>query len=377
MAKRRFRMSRLFLTGLMLIGGGTLAGLAYLQHPLFGKLPDGERLARIRESGNQVDGTFRNQIETPLLTTDETQLELWLGNFNKQNSTHPPAAIPAIRTDLKALDLTQDLVVWLGHSSYFVQLGGQRILIDPVFSANAAPVMRANVAFEGTNVYGVDDVPEIDVLLISHDHYDHLDYPTVTALQPRVRQAIVGLGVGAHLEAWGYNSRQVHEADWYEPVQASPELQVHATPARHFSGRAFTRDKTQWVGFALMTSRHRIFFSGDSGYGPHFSEIGRRYGPFDWAALDMGQYDRRWANVHMTPEQAAQAAEELGTHVLTPGHVGRFSIAPHDWDDPFRRIAVATRQHRYALWTPVIGQPVYLDGRPQEFSPWWETVKPH
>ncbi|SUQ57213.1 metal-dependent hydrolase [Raoultella terrigena] len=184
MAKRRFRMSRLFLTGLMLIGGGALAGLAYLQHPLFGKLPDGERLARIRESGNQVDGTFRNQIETPLLTTDETQLELWLGNFNKQNSTHPPAEIPVIRTDLKALDLTQDLVVWLGHSSYFVQLGGQRILIDPVFSANAAPVMRANVAFEGTNVYGVDDVPEIDMLLISHDHYDHLDYPTVTALQP-------------------------------------------------------------------------------------------------------------------------------------------------------------------------------------------------
>jgi len=377
MAKRRSLLSGLFPTTLMLIGVGALAGFAYLQQPLFGKLPEGERLSRISTSGNQAGGTFRNQVDTPLLTTDESQLELWLSNFNKQRNTRPPAAMPSIRTDLKALDPAQDLVVWLGHSSYFVQLGGRRLLIDPVFSTNAAPVMWANVAFEGTSIYSADDVPAVDVLQISHDHYDHLDYPTVRALRPKVRQVIAGLGVGAHFESWGYDKRTVYEADWYETVQAGPELQVHVTPARHFSGRAFTRDRTEWVGFALTTPQHRIFFSGDSGYGPHFTEIGRRYGPLDWAALDMGQYDGRWANVHMNPEQAAQAAEDLGTRVLTPGHVGRFSIAPHDWDDPFKRIEAASRQQRYALWTPVIGQPVYLDGRPQEFSPWWESVKPH
>lgn len=377
MAERRSRLRRLLLAGLLLIGVGTLAGLAYLQHPLFGRLPDGERLARISKSDNQAEGTFRNQVDTPLLTTDESQLELWLDNFTKQSNTHPPAAMPAVRTDLKALDPVQDLVVWLGHSSYFVQLGGQRILIDPVFSTNAAPVMRANLAFEGTSIYSADDVPAIDVLLISHDHYDHLDYPTVRSLRTKVRQVVTGLGVGARFGAWGYDSSHVREVDWYQSVQAGPDLQIHITPARHFSGRGFTRDRTQWVGFALATSQRRIFFSGDSGYGPHFAGIGRRYGPFDWAALDMGQYDRRWANVHMSPEQAAQAADDLGTRVLTPGHVGRFSIAPHAWDDPFKRIEAASRQRRYALWTPVIGQPVYLDGRPQEFFPWWENVKSH
>lgn len=377
MATRGVLLRRFLLASLGLLAVGALVVLAYLQLPLFGKLPDGERLARIRGSSHQVDGTFQNQIETPLLTTDESQLSLWLGNFTKQESARPPTAIPAIKTDLRALDRALDLVVWLGHSSYFVQLAGQRILIDPVFSANAAPVVQANVAFEGTNLYGVDDLPEVDVLLISHDHYDHLDYPTIRALQPKVGQVLTGLGVGAHFEAWGYDRRRVHEADWYEAVKVGSDLQVHVTPARHFSGRAFTRDRTQWAGFALVTSRQRIFFSGDSGYGPHFAEIGRRYGPFDWVALDMGQYDRRWANVHMIPEQAAQAAEDLGTRVLTPGHVGRFSIAPHDWDDPFKRIEAASRQRGYALWTPVIGQPMHLDGRPQAFSPWWETVQPH
>lgn len=352
-----------------------LATAAYLQHPLFGQLPQGARLADVAQSPYFVQGVFHNQIDSPRLTTDQSQWSMWMETlFGKKGQPRPPGAIPAIKTDLKALDAQQDLVIWLGHSSYFVQLGGQRILIDPVFSSTAAPVPLINQAFDGTSIYAADDMPEIDLLLITHDHYDHLDYPSIQALQPKVKQVVTGLGVGAHFEAWGYDKRTVQEADWYATLQPVAQLQIQVTPARHYAGRALTRDQSLWVGFALMTPQRRIFFSGDSGYAPHFAELGQRLGPFDWVALDAGQYDPRWANVHMNPEQAAQAAEDLRAKALTPAHVGRFSISPHDWDDPFKRITAASQGRSYALWTPEIGRPIYLDGRAQTFMPWWEAV---
>ncbi|MGE4338127.1 MAG: MBL fold metallo-hydrolase [Pigmentiphaga sp.] len=352
---------------------GAVGIAAYLHRPLFGELPTGERLARIAQSPHYVDGRFRNQIDTPINTTDQSEWSMWMETIlGEKGHPRPPGSIPALKTDLKALDPAQDLVVWLGHSSYFVQLAGERILIDPVFSTNAAPVPLANEAFEGTSIYSTEDMPDIDVLLISHDHYDHLDYPSILALRSKVRQVVAGLGVGAHFEAWGYDSAIVHEADWNESIKLSPRLQIYVTPARHFSGRTLKRDQSLWVGFALVSPERRLFFSGDTGYGPHFAEVVRRLGPFDWVALDMGQYDPRWANVHMNPEQAAQAADDLHTRVLMPEHVGRFSLAPHDWDDPFKRITAASKGHAYALWTPEIGQPAYLDGRAQSFTAWWE-----
>ncbi|MDR6860897.1 MBL fold metallo-hydrolase [Variovorax guangxiensis] len=353
---------------------GVVSVVAYLQHPLFGELPSGERLARIERSPNHADGAFRNQIDTPMRTTDQSEWSMWMETLlGEKGQPRPPGAVPAVKTNLKALDPAQDLVVWLGHSSYFVQLGGQRILIDPVFSANAAPVPWAVQAFEGTSIYTAEDMPQIDVLLITHDHYDHLDYRSILALQSKVRQVLTGLGMGSHFDAWGYKAGIVREADWNETVEQSPRLQIHITPARHFSGRTFKRNQALWVGFALVSPERRLFFSGDSGYAPHFAEIGQRLGPFDWVALDMGQYDPRWANVHMNPEQAAQAADDLRAKVLTPAHAGRFSISPHDWDDPFKRITAASQGRAYALWTPELGRPIHLDGRAQSFTPWWEN----
>ncbi|EGD01817.1 MBL fold metallo-hydrolase [Burkholderia pseudomultivorans] len=375
-------MKRLYLRVLKVCAGivllGAIGAVACLQHPLFGALPQGERLARILRSPNYAGGAFRNQIDSPMLTTNQPEWEMWMETvFGRgKGQPRPPGAIPAIRTNLKALDPAQDLVVWLGHSSYFVQLGGKRILIDPVFSTNAAPVPRTSTAFDGTSIYAAEDMPGIDALLITHDHYDHLDYRTIQALRPKVKRVVTGLGVGAHFEAWGYDMSIVREADWNDVVELTPALHVHVTPARHLSGRGLTRNQSLWAGFAIISPNRRIFFSGDSGYAPHFREIGRRLGPFDWVALDTGQYDPRWANVHMNPEQAAQAAEDLRTRVLTPAHVGRFSIAPHDWDDPFKRITVASEKRDYALWTPKIGRPMYLDGRMQKFPPWWGEVEP-
>ncbi len=346
-----------------------------LQHPLFGKLPESDRLTRILRSPNHANGVFRNELETPLLTTEDSQLSIMLSNALNKVSPRPPSVLPTVKTGLKSLDAAQDLVVWLGHSSYYVQLGGQRILIDPVFSTNAAPVPLANRAFDGTNLYTAEDMPDVDFLLITHDHYDHLDYPTIQALQPKVRRVITGLGVGAHFESWGYDMRIVHEADWNEMLQLTPGLNILVTPARHFSGRTFTRDQSLWVGFALFSPQRHIFFSGDSGYAPHFARIGQEYGPFDWVALDAGQYDPRWTNVHMNPEQAAQATDDLRAKAFTPAHIGRFSLSPHDWDDPFKRVTAASRGRSYALWTPEIGRVIHLDGREQAFTRWWENVR--
>lgn len=182
------------------------------------------------------------------------------------------------------------------------------------------------------------------------------------------------VGVGAHFEAWGYGKETVFEGDWYSVLEGKGGFAIHILPARHFSGRSLTRNKTLWAGFALVTPERRIFFSGDSGYGKHFAEIGARFGGFDLAMLDCGQYDENWRYVHMMPEDTAQAAEDLRARALLPGHVGKFAIAYHTWDDPFKRIVAASRGKQYRLLLPLIGEPVALpiasDG---ESLRWWEA----
>ena len=222
-------------------------------------------------------------------------------------------------------------------------------------------------------------MPEIDVLLITHDHWDHLDYDTVTALRGKVGQVLVPLGVGAHFEHWGYARDKVREGDWYDTLKLEQkqeqkrgaDLAIHLVPARHYSGRWLTRNKTLWAGFVLESATRRILFSGDTGYGPHFKELAQRFGSFDLAALDMGQYDPRWPYIHMTPEDAAQAAADLQAKALLPAHVGRFNIARHAWNEPLERIGAASEGKRYRLFTPMIGEPLKLDGTEPRFSRWW------
>lgn len=185
-------------------------------------------------------------------------------------------------------------MVWLGHSSYFIQLDGQKILIDPVFSQYASPVFFVNKVFPGSSPFSTDDLPELDFLLITHDHWDHLDYPTVMALRSKTKKIVTGLGVGAHFDHWGFPSAMLHEADWNTHLQFG-SLGIHVLPARHFSGRSLWDNKTLWVAFALTGSKHCIFLSGDSGYGAHFKEIGEAFDGFDIVSLDTGQYDPRYS----------------------------------------------------------------------------------
>lgn len=351
----------------------SLGSCAYLQHPKFGAYPEGAWLERIQRSPRFANGEFRNPIATPMLTEGSSTVSIIASDLlNHVENLRPALPIPTAKTNLKALDERRDTVVWLGHSSYFVLFAGKRILIDPVFSPFAAPVSFSTKAFDGSSLYTVDDMPEIDVLLITHDHWDHLDHATVTALEGKVRQVLVALGVGAHLERWGYAREKIREADWYEKLELGTDLAIHLVPARHYSGRWLTRNKSLWTGFVLESEKRRILFSGDTGYGPHFNELTQRFGGFDLAVLDMGQYDPRWPYIHMTPEEAAQAAEELQAKALLPAHVGRFNIARHAWNEPFERISAASEGKPYRLFTPMIGEPLRLDDPEPRFSRWWD-----
>lgn len=348
----------------------------YLQRPKFGILPEGVRLKRIKSSPNYVDGQFQNLIITPKLIKDSSSASvLWKFLFTKKERLVPIDSIPTVKTDLMTLDKGKEVVIWLGHSSYFIQLGGKRVLIDPVFSSFAAPVSFVNKAFEGTYQYTAEDMPEIDYLLISHDHWDHLDYPTVTALRPKIKNVICGLGVGAYFEQWGFEKNLIHEADWFTKLEFEKDFIVHVLPARHFSGRLLRPNKTLWISFAMVTPKRRIFFSGDGGYGPHFKNIGETLNGFDLVIMENGQYDKRWPYIHMMPEEVAQAAEELKAKALLPGHSGKFALANHSWDEPLKRITDASQNKNYKLLTPMIGEPVELENQQQIFSRWWEGVK--
>ncbi|MBC04859.1 MAG: MBL fold metallo-hydrolase [Thalassospira sp.] len=355
---------------IVLAGGGC----AFLQHPKFGPSTEDMHSAKVAASPNYVDGEFRNQLDTPLFTEDVSFLGMVWRNLTeaKPDDLRPANPLPSKKIDLKALDINRDIVIWLGHSSFYVQLGGRSILIDPVFATYAAPVPFTNEAFDGATPYMADDMPDIDYLLITHEHWDHLDYDAVVALRPKTRHAVVALGIAAYFKMWGYDEGQIHELDWNESLTLDPGLTLHALPARHYTRRLFASNQALWVAFALISDDKRLFFSGDSGYGPHFAEIGENFGGFDLVALDGGQYNPSWAYIHMTPEEAAIAAEELGTKALMPAHVGKFAISNHSWKEPFDRFAAASEGKSYHLVTPLIGAPVDLDAELPEFPRWWE-----
>lgn len=363
---------------LVIFLGGGLGACAYFNQPKFGQHPEGERLERVEASPNydREAAEFKNQVDTPMFAEGHSMFSVTMKTiFGSKERQAPAGPVPAVKTDLKALDPAQNVLVWFGHSSFYMQLGGKRFLVDPVFSPFASPWCFINKAFEGTNLYGAEDMPDIDYLIITHDHWDHLDYPSVVALEPKVKRAICPLGVGAHLEPWGYATDKLLEADWHDELRPEEGVSLHAVPARHFSGRLIRRNKTLWSGFAVESGGKRVLFGGDSGYGPHYAEAGERFAGFDLVILENGQYDERWPFIHMQPEETAQAAEDLKGAALFPAHSGRFCISNHTWDDPLRRIVAASLERSYRLLTPKIGDVVNLDDPEQTFPHWWEGME--
>lgn len=347
---------------------------AFLQQSIFGKTPSGERLERIKRSPNYKNGSFINLSPTPQLTEGAglfSVMKEFL--FEKSKRATPKDWLPSRKTDLLQLDPGKNVIVWFGHSSYFMQIDGKKILVDPVLSGSASPIATTK-SFKGSDVYTAEEIPLIDYLFITHDHYDHLDYVTIKKLKPKINKVICGLGTGAHLEYWGINSDRIIEKDWNEEAGLDPGFTVFTAPARHFSGRSFKRNKSLWTSFILQTPGMKIFIGGDSGYDSHFAALGQKHGPFDLAILECGQYDKSWKYIHLMPEEILQAASDLKAVRLMPVHWGKFLLANHAWDDPIRSIIEFNKEKNISLITPMIGEEVNLKDSHQTFSDWWSTI---
>lgn len=349
----------------------------FLNHPKFGKAPSGERLIQIQNSPQYKNGKFENQSFTPDLAEGASMAGvLFEFFFKKVERKTPTDLIPSIKTNLLELSLDQDILVWFGHSSYFIQLEGKRFLIDPVFSGNASPIPGTTKSFKGSDIYTIDDLPEIDYLLITHDHYDHLDYDTILKLKPKTKKIITALGVGSHLEFWGFSSDKIIEKDWYSTIKLDENLTLHTAPSRHFSGRSFKRCNTLWTSFILETKDFKMYLRGDSGYDSHFVEIGEKYGPFDIALLDNGQYNEKWKYIHNMPEDVIKAMKDLKAKRVFPVHSSKFSLSLHSWDEPLKKVTElnSLSENPITLITPMIGETVYLKNDKQEFKQWWKEV---
>ena len=337
--------------------------------------------ARIAVSPNFKNGRAQNVERTALLIeppesddsadSQKTKKFSWLDMFVIANTQ-----IPSVKSDLANLS---DAFVWFGHSSYLLNLNGKNVLVDPVFNDNAAPVPWIINAFKGTEIYTAADMPSVDFLIITHNHYDHLSRKTLRALAGKVKTAIVPLGVGKYLKSAGLAESQITELDWNESADFSDDgdFKFHALTARHFSGRGLLdSNKTLWASFLIETGEKKIFVGGDSGYGTHFKEIGERFGTIDLAFLDNGQFDPRWPLIHAQPQETLQIATDLNTKRLMTVHNSKFQLAPHAWQLPLEK--VFTLYHNgdftFSLLTPKVGEivPISDSADSAKFkTPWW------
>ena len=338
-----------------------LVGVVFVNMPQFGRLPRGERLARIERSAHYRDGEFRNLHETVLMTSGKGFFQNLTGFlFRKQAGLRPDSTLPVIKTDLQTLNLSEDLLVWFGHSSYLIQMEGKRLLVDPVF-CTAAPVSFVNKPFKGTEVYRPEDMPDIDYLIITHDHWDHLDYNTVKKLQDRIGAVICPLGVGEHFEYWGFDKERLIELDWNEDANLAPGFMIHCLPARHFSGRGLTANQSLWASFLLEAPSQKIYIGGDGGYDTHYAEIGNRFPGIDLAILENGQYNEEWSLIHLMPQYMAQTARDLKAKRVLTVHHSKYALAKHRWDEPLKNAEEMKNKDSLNVLIPEIGEVVALE----------------
>ncbi|MBM7871016.1 L-ascorbate metabolism protein UlaG (beta-lactamase superfamily) [Clostridium pascui] len=352
-----------------------IGGYIFMKQTQFGNNPTGDRLSRVKNSPNYKNGKFQYAVETSDLGEDTSMYEMFNEFFfNKNKRIRPSSDIPSVKSDLKKLKSDENIIVWLGHSSFFLQVDGKKVLIDPVLSQYASPVKFFNKSYKGSSVYTADDIPNIDYLFISHDHYDHLDYETVTKLKPKIKKIITALGVGSHFEHWGYDNNIIVEEDWGETIVLDEMFEVTLTPSRHRSGRGVKSNQTLWGSFVFKTPNMKIFYSGDTGYGPHFKDIGNTHGPFDLAIMECGQYSKYWKNSHMMPKEVIQASLDLKAKKLMPGHWAKFALSMHDWDEPIIKVIEESKKKNMPLLYPLIGQKLDLK-EAVTMEAWWEKIK--
>ncbi|WP_175607639.1 MBL fold metallo-hydrolase [Peterkaempfera bronchialis] len=355
-----------------------LSRLGRLLRPAaFGGIPTGERLERIRTSPHYADGTFRNPVAAQTMARGNTLSYLRTALRRADRIRRAPAApIPVHRPEQAGPPASGLRLTWLGHSTVLAEIDGARVLFDPVWGERCSPLPFAGPRRLHPAPLPLADLGPLDAVVISHDHYDHLDMGTVRALIGSGALFAVPLGVGAHLERWGVPADRIAELDWHQSTRVAG-LTLTATPARHFCGRTALRGRTLWASWVVAGARHRVFHSGDTGYFPGFAEIGAAHGPFDATMMQIGAYSEFWPDIHMTPEEGMRAHADLSggvpSGVLLPIHWGTFNLAPHPWEEPAERTLAAAAAAGAEVAVPPPGLPFEPAGE-LPVHPWWRGV---
>ena len=341
-----------------------------------GTIPDNQR-ERFSKSPNYKNGVFENLGGVKMNMGFSDYIKGMRGFFASQSNTRPTGNLPTIKVD--SLELANysgaARLIWFGHSAFLFQKNGKNILIDPMFGPVPAPhPLLGGKRFSEHLPIEIEQLPQIDMVLLSHDHYDHLDYKSILKLKDKVKMFFTPLGVGSHLREWGINDNRITEMDWWDET-IFEGVSLKCTPAQHFSGRGLTdRGKTLWSSWVVQMYSSNIFFSGDSGYGSHFKEIGNTYGPFDFAMMECGQYNELWKEIHMMPEETAQAGIDVKAKMIMPIHWGAFKLAMHSWTDPVIRVTKKAKELNMPISTPRIGEFIYLDSPGEDHENWWNEV---
>ncbi|MTI31337.1 MBL fold metallo-hydrolase [Cytophagales bacterium RKSG123] len=360
-----------------LIGVLVLSGFLFLNFsPQFGQGAKGLRLQQIKSSENYKEGKFQNTVPTASGIQDWSEVPGMMYKFFKvEPDQRPNWDIPVELLDSMEIELTkptESKLTWFGHSAFLLEMDGEKILLDPMLGDVPAPApFLGGKRFSKTLPIDIEKLPRIDAIIISHDHYDHLDYGSIQKLKNKTKKFYVPLGVGAHLEIWGVDPSKITELDWWEESMHK-HIKLVATPARHFSGRGLTDgNQTLWASWVIQGRGDKIFFGGDGGYFEGFKEIGEKYGPFDLAMLECGQYNENWADIHMIPEETAQACLDVKGKTLMPMHWGAFKLALHSWTDPIERVTKAAEELNINITTPKIGETVVLKKHFPK-GQWWK-----
>lgn len=339
-----------------------------------GSAPSGARLERVQRAERYQGGKFVDflpRTEPEFWPT----LSRWLAGAP---NTIPSEPVPVERGDVRRFGSAPETglrITWLGHSSVLVEIDGANVLLDPVWSERCSPLSFIGPVRFHPPPLALDELPELDAVVISHDHYDHLDYDTIIELSKRNLQFVVPLGVGAHLEYWGIDPARITELEWWQSFRVG-QVDLTATPSRHFSGRSLVmadRDQTLWAGWALLGPEHRVFYSGDTAMFPEFEQIGARLGPFQATLLEVGAYNQLWADVHLGPEQALRAHQMVRGDLLVPVHWGTFDLALHAWTEPMERLLVGAAEKGIRLASPRPGESIE-PARAPAAARWWPAV---
>ncbi|WP_397355711.1 MBL fold metallo-hydrolase [Paenibacillus sp. N3.4] len=339
-------------------------------YPVFGRKPSESAAQGFKRSSQYDDGKFANPVPARMDMSFKTTVSMLIDFIKGIPNSRPKEQLAM---DFPFLGNDQETkITWFGHSASLLTIEGKTLLLDPMFGRAPSPFPGIGKGrYSGGLPFSISQLPEIDAVILSHDHYDHLDYGSIQQLKHKVNRFLVPLGVGSHLVRWGVSPDRIEEHDWWDEF-VFEGLTMACTPANHFSGRSLTdRGATLWCSWVIKGNYSSIFFSGDSGYASHFKKIGDQYGPFDLTLMECGQYDIRWADIHMIPEETVQAHLDVKGKLLIPIHWGAFTLAMHDWRDPVERAIKAAEAKQVQIATPKIGQTVSVHASQYPRSAWW------